>query len=247
MSKINILIVEDSFEESELLVDLLETNGYNIVGIARNFKEAITLYHSENFDLVIIDIFLNGLPEGILFAETITSIPNGMKPFVFLTSSKDRQIFERAKLTKPFSFLMKPFNQLEVLYAIEMAIEKYYDQNLMFSSVEQLVNSQDFLFIKKKCNLVKVFKSDIIFIEVEDRYCNIFTENEKFVVQISLTKMESYLGKEIFTRTHRNYLINKNKISEIDITDNLIYLQGNYKVLLSETYKGFINDFNILR
>jgi FixJ family two-component response regulator len=48
---------------------------------------------------------------------------------VFLTSSNDRQIFERAKLTRPFSFLMKPFNELEILYAIEMAVEKFHNQN----------------------------------------------------------------------------------------------------------------------
>jgi two-component system LytT family response regulator len=41
-------------------------------------------------------------PDGITFAETINIVPNGLKPFVFLTSSKDRQIFERAKLTRSF-------------------------------------------------------------------------------------------------------------------------------------------------
>jgi two-component system LytT family response regulator len=247
MSKVNILIVEDTFEESELLIDLLEDNNYEIVGVARNFKDALTLYHSKSIDLVIIDIFLDGQPEGILVAEMICTLPSGGKPFVFLTSSKDRQIFERAKLTKPFSFLMKPFNELEVLYAIEMAIEKFYDQNQVFSSDEQMVNSQDFLFIKKKGNLVKVNKADISYIEVEERYCNIYTEKEKFLVQISLTKMETYLASEKFTRTHRNYIINKDHITEIDLTDNFIHLKGNHKVLLSETYKGFINDFSVLK
>ena len=247
MSKINILIVEDTFEESELLIDLLEENNYEIVGVARNFKDALSLYHSKPVDLVIIDIFLDGHPEGILVAEMICTLPNGAKPFVFLTSSKDRQIFERAKLTKPFSFLMKPFNELEVLFAIEMAIEKFYDQNQVFSSEEQLVNSQDYLFIKKKGNLVKVNKSDISYIEVEERYCNIVTDREKFLVQISLTKMETYLGSDKFTRTHRNYIINKDHITEIDLTDNFVHLMGNHKVLLSETYKGFINDFNVLK
>jgi DNA-binding NarL/FixJ family response regulator len=62
------------------------------------------LFYANKVDVVIIDIFLNGSPDGIAFAETINVVPNASKPFVFLTSSNDRQIFERAKLTRPFSF-----------------------------------------------------------------------------------------------------------------------------------------------
>lgn len=247
MSQINILIIEDSKEDSDALIEILEENNYTIVGVATSYKDALSLFHSRPVDLVIIDIFLDGQPEGILFAETITTIPNSLKPFVFLTNSKDRQIFERAKLTKPFSFLLKPFNELEVLYSIEMAIEKFYEQDLMFSSDEQMVVSQDVLFIKKKSNLKKVSLSEIIFIEVEERYSNIITELEKFVVQISLTKMETYLNADIFKRTHRNFIINTDKIVEIDTTDNFIHMKGSHTVLLSDTYKSFINDFNILR
>ena len=80
----------------------------------------------------------------------------------FLTSSKDRQIFERAKLTKPFSFLLKPFNELEVLYAIEMAIEKFYEQTNVFVSEEQdTVIGNSHLFIKKKNALQKVPQKQI--------------------------------------------------------------------------------------
>jgi DNA-binding LytR/AlgR family response regulator len=103
------------------------------------------------------------------------------------------------------------------------------------------------LFVKKKSNLKKVLISDIIFVEVEERYSNIITEVEKFVVQVSLTKMETYLNTDIFKRTHRNFIINTEKIVEIDTTDNFIHLKGSHRVLLSETYKGFINDFNVLR
>ena len=61
------------------------------------------------------------------------------------------QIFERAKLTKPFSFLMKPFNELEILYALEMAFEKFYEQtNVFMGDDEDTIISTDYLFIKKK-------------------------------------------------------------------------------------------------
>lgn len=132
MDNVNILIIEDTPQESDKLIKVLNENNYTISGVARTFKEALDLYYKVKVDIVIIDIFLDGVPDGITFAETINTVPDASKPFVFLTSSTDRKIFERAKLTQPFSFLMKPFNELEVLYAIEMAVEKFYDQNDVF-------------------------------------------------------------------------------------------------------------------
>lgn len=247
MDKINILIVEDLPEQSDALCKVLLENNYNVVGVARTFKEALELFYSQTIDIAILDVFLDGKPDGIAFAETISIVPNAVKPFVFLTSSKDRQIFERAKLTKPFSFLMKPFNELEILYAIEMAVEKFYAQNQVFQSEEQdTVVSNDYLFIKKKNALKKVALSDILFIEVEERYCNIITEKEKFVIMISLTKISDLLDKNKFVRTHRSTIVNTDKIEEIILADNLIILKGNHKINLSDTYKDFIKKINIL-
>lgn len=247
MDQINVLIIEDTVEQSDALSKVLIANNYNIVGIARNYTEALTLFYKNIIDIIIIDVFLDGKPDGITFAETITIVPNGSKPFVFLTSSQDRQIFERAKLTKPFSFLMKPFNELEILYAIEMAVEKFYAQPNIFLSEEQdTVISQDYLFIKKKKSLKKVALTDILFIEVEDRYCNIITEKEKFVILISLTKILELLNKNKFTQTHRNFIVNIEKIEEIILADNLIILKGNHKINLSDTYKDFLKNMNII-
>jgi len=247
MDNINVLIIEDTPEQSDTLSKVLLANNYNIAGVARNYTDALTLFYKNKVDIIVIDVFLDGKPDGITFAETINIIPNASKPFVFLTSSQDRQIFERAKLTKPFSFLMKPFNELEILYAIEMAVEKFYEQTNIFLSEDQdTVISNDYLFIKKKNALKKVSLEDIIYIEVEDRYCNIITENEKFVILISLTKISALLNKDKFIKTHRNYIVNKDKIEEIILSDNLIILKGNHKANLSDTYKDFITKTNIL-
>jgi two-component system LytT family response regulator len=247
MDNINVLIIEDTPSQSDALEKVLLENNYCVVGVATNYTDALSLFYKHTVDVIIIDVFLNGIPDGITFAETITIIPNASKPFVFLTSSRDRQIFERAKLTHPFSFLMKPFNDLEILYAIEMAVEKFYAQtNVFLSETQDTVISNESLFIKKKNALKKVALSDIIYIEVEDRYCNIVTEKEKFVILISLTKISVLLEKNKFIRTHRNYIVNADKIEEIIIADNLIILKGNHKVSLSEKYKDFIKKINII-
>lgn len=248
MDNIRILIIEDVPSEGENLFKVLTENNYEVVGIATKYSDALKLFYEKSVDIVIIDIFLDGKPEGITFAETISITPNVLKPFVFLSNSKDRKIFESAKLTRPFSFLMKPFNELEVLYAIEMALEKFYEQKNVFSTeVPGMVISNDYLFIKKKKSLKKVMISEILYVEVEGRYCNIITENEKFVILISLLKIHDLLKQNKFIKTHRNYLVNVDKITEIITEDNLILLKSGHKILLSDKYKNFTASFNILK
>lgn len=248
MDSINILIIEDSPSESAPLVKTLLANDYNVVGVATNFKDALELFLKSKVDVLIIDIFLNGVPDGIVFAEAITLIPNALKPFVFLSSSRDRQIFERAKLTRPYSFLMKPFNELEILYAIEIALEKFYNQMNVFSNdARSTVISEQYMYIKKNNSLKKVLISTILYIEVEDRYCKIITEKEIFLILISLTKIAELLDAEIFIQTSRNSIVNSLKIIEIVLIDNIVILEGNHKVVLNDNYKNFTKNFNILK
>ena len=72
------------------------------------------------------------------------------------------------------------------------------------------------------------------------------TEKEKFVIMISLTKISDLLDKNKFIRTHRNTIVNVDKIEEIILADNLVILKGNYKINLSDTYKDFIKKMNVL-
>ncbi|MFY0632037.1 MAG: response regulator transcription factor [Flavobacteriaceae bacterium] len=248
MDSINVLIVEDTLAESNALEEVLTKNGYHVVGVAKTHKEALALFYTTKVDVAIIDIFLDGSPDGISFAETINAIPERAKPFVFLTSSTDRNIFERAKLTHPYSYLVKPFNELEILYAIDTAVEKFYNQSDAFLNEESAtVISTESLFIKKGRSLKKVLINDIIFIEVEEKYCNIITEKEKFVILISLVKILELLDKTKFYRTHRNFIVNSEKIEEIVLSDNLILLQGNHKATLSDTYKDITKKIRTLR
>jgi DNA-binding LytR/AlgR family response regulator len=101
------------------------------------------------------------------------------------------------------------------------------------------------MFIKKGKSLKKVLIEDIIYIEVEERYCNIITEKKKFVIMMSLTKMLE-LHSSRFSRTHRNYVVNSGKIEEIIFNDNMVILK-NHKVMISDTYKDLVKQFRILK
>jgi len=248
MERINVLIVEDTPKESDTLIATLNQYEFNVVGVARTHQEALQLFFSNKVDIVVIDIFLNGIPEGITFAETLNNVPESSRPFVFLTSSTDRTVFERAKLTKPFSFLLKPFNPLEVIYALEMAIEKFYGQQDVFQSDEEdAVVSSEYFFIKKKEVLKKVGLTEIVNIEVEERYCTIHTLTDKFVIQISLSKIMDVLDPNRFYRTHRNHIVNADCILEIQPSDHLLLMTNKQLIPIGERYREVFQKFRIIK
>ena len=112
---------------------------------------------------------------------------------------------------------------------------------------EDTVIGPEFLFIKKKDTLKKVGVSEIVHIEVEERYCTIFTENDKFVIQISLSKIQEQLDAAKFFRTHRNHIVNIDRIVEIQPADNLLALTNGQLIPISDNYKDVLQKFRFLK
>jgi DNA-binding LytR/AlgR family response regulator len=128
-----------------------------------------------------------------------------------------------------------------------MAVEKFYDQKDNLDSENQnVVLSTDYFFVKKNKSLKKVNIREIIYIEVEERFCHLITLKENFIVTLSLKKLVEYLNEDIFAKSHRNFMVNIDRINEINMKDNLIIMEGGHKVQLSDHYKGFVQRYNLL-
>ena len=103
-----------------------------------------------------------------------------------------------------------------------------------------------FFFVKKKKQLIKLVSNDIKFIEVKGRYCEVNTQKGNFILQVALSQFVKELPKPHFLRTHRNYIVNTEKIVSIYPDDNLIILEDNEQVLLSRRYKDiFFKNYKV--
>lgn len=248
MEKIRVLIIEDEADQADELKVFLEKGGYSVCGIADNLTEGLGLFYALKPDLVVADIYLKGNPEGISFAERMGENMNTARPLIFLTQHADFETFRQAKLVSPYSYLLKPFNPLELQYAIELAMEKFASQPGGLSIKENALLIEESLFVKHKQSLIKIPISNIEYVEVDGKYCKINAREGSFLVQLSLVKMEEKLQAYHFLRIHRNYIINLNEIRQIHLTDNQVILNGERALPVSHTYKDILmKRFDVLR
>ena len=135
MSPTSLLVVED---ESIVAMDIkhrAEGLGYRVVGIAASGEDAIKLAREEKPDLVLMDIVLKGEMDGIEAAEVIREEMN--IPVVYLTAYSDEKTLSRAKLTGPFGYIIKPFEDRELHSAIEVALYKHKMDSKLRESEER--------------------------------------------------------------------------------------------------------------
>ncbi len=116
---LNVLIVEDQLIIAETLKQMLIDLGYQCVAIVDSFDQGKIAVQSDNFDLAILDINLEGGREGIQLGEQCFKLG---KPFLFLTSYSDPETVQAAKVAKPGAYLVKPFTPQDILVAMEMTM-----------------------------------------------------------------------------------------------------------------------------
>ncbi|MFA4826146.1 MAG: response regulator [Methanoregula sp.] len=118
--KARILVVEDELLVADDLREILTGSGYEVVGIVNSGTGAIRLAGEHHPNLVLMDINLNGEMDGITAASEIRS--RWSIPVIYATAYATRSIVDRAKKTDPFGFIFKPYNEMQIEMAIEIAL-----------------------------------------------------------------------------------------------------------------------------
>jgi CheY-like chemotaxis protein len=119
-----ILIVEDELIVAENLRLVLTGMGYEVPLPAGSSGEALERAAELHPDLILMDIVLEGSPmDGI---ETAKKIGQRMDvPVIFVTAYSDKKTLQRVKGTGPYAYILKPFNERELSFAIELALHRY--------------------------------------------------------------------------------------------------------------------------
>jgi PAS domain S-box-containing protein len=135
MGKETILIVEDEAIVAEDLANKLSQLGYEISGTTASGEAAVALARNLRPNLVLMDIHLAGPMDGVEAAERIRQ--ECALPVIYLTAHSDRATLERAKLTQPFGYILKPFEELDLETHIQMALYKHQAELKLRESEER--------------------------------------------------------------------------------------------------------------
>ncbi|MDD4138125.1 MAG: PAS domain S-box protein [Methanoregula sp.] len=128
MEKKSILIVEDEQIAAVDLREILVSLGYRVTGIASSGERAIQLVETEPPDLILMDILLHGRISGIQTAEQI--LEHHAIPIIYVTAYADPELIGRAKTTRPYGYIIKPYDERLIRTDIEIAFYKFgLDQN----------------------------------------------------------------------------------------------------------------------
>lgn len=119
-----ILVVEDEGIVAKSIKDMLTRLGYEVPAIAASGEDAIKRAAEHKPDLVLMDIVLRGTVDGIEAAKEIRARFD--IPVIYLTAYADDTTVSRAKMTAPYGYLVKPFNERELHAALEIALYKHW-------------------------------------------------------------------------------------------------------------------------
>ncbi|MDZ4170765.1 MAG: PAS domain S-box protein [Methanobacteriaceae archaeon] len=121
MKDIKIILVEDENIQAMDLKNTLKSLGYTVPYVASNAIDAVKKTVEIMPDLILMDIILKGEGDGI---EAASQIKKFDIPIIYLTAHSEDQTIERAKLTEPYGYIIKPYNRSELKHTIELAIYK---------------------------------------------------------------------------------------------------------------------------
>ncbi|MBW4443720.1 MAG: response regulator [Plectolyngbya sp. WJT66-NPBG17] len=186
MSTARVLIVED---ESIIALDIqisLQNAGYQVVSIATNAEEALSDTAVLQPDLVLMDIRLRGEMDGVETAEQIRQM--WQLPVIFLTAHADENTLSRAKRTQPFGYILKPFEDRELITMIEIALSRHKAEALIQAALEK----------EKEINELKSRFVSVVSHEFRNPLNTILFSTEllqRYGTQITDQKKEIYLGR----------------------------------------------------
>lgn len=229
----NCIIIEDQLPAQRILKKYIEDiESIQLIAVFSDAIKAMDFINSKpQIDLIFLDIHLPRL-SGIDFLKSISNPPQ-----VIMTTAFPDYALESYDLNV-VDYLLKPFSFQRFLQAVSKVTAKL---NLLQSSAEKRMNTPE-IFIKSGYEHVKINVEDILYINSDSDYTDIYLADKKVVSSESLKYWENKLEVYNFVRIHKSYIINLAKVEKI--VGNQVRLAVDIKIPIGRVYKTiFTNKF----
>lgn len=213
----NCIIIDDEVTARAIIKQICsQIPNLNVIEEFPNALQAIKYLNHNEVDLIFLDIHMPDFT-GFDFIETIKNPPR-----VILTTSDSNFAIQAFEYDCIVDYLVKPIE----LNRFEKAINKAQVSNTFntknTSSTLETTSGND-LYVNIDRRLIKIDIPSIYLIEAKGDYILVKTEDKNFTVHSTLKKIEDKLPEQTFLKVHRSFIININKI--IDIEDNSVLIK----------------------
>ena len=228
------IIVDDEELQVRLCKILIEEHtSLKLEGTFGNAMDALKFIRSNpDIDLIFLDIML---PD-ITGFELLSLMKDS--PQVILMSSAKKYAIEAFDFDHVLDYLLKPLKKNRFLKAVNKAVGQREQQIAMTR------NGRASFYVQSDKRLIKINPSEIDFVEACGNYVFLHLESEKIFTYCSLKKISEKLANQGFIQTHRSYIINIDKIKDIENNSVLI---GTKVIPISRRYKkDVLNKIDVL-
>jgi PAS domain S-box-containing protein len=227
-----VLIVEDEGITSLELENKIRKWGYDPVGVAVSGEEAMVMARDLKPDLMLMDIRLQGEEDGVEAAEKI--LKEVKTSLIYITAHSSDLIMDRAHKTSPHAYFIKPFNDNELKFAVEMALYKHEMETKLAESENKYKVLMDNLMVgvfitelngnilMMNQYLADLFNGNSLKVVVGRNFKNMFTQSQEIEKLMEKLENEGKLINENLTLINGN-----NQKIEIELSaktsKNLVY------------------------
>ncbi len=229
----NCVIVDDEPLAREGLANYVrELDFLTLAGVCENPLELLPLIDKQPIDLIFLDIQMPKM-NGIEFLKIMQK-----PPMVVITTAYPSYALEGFQLNV-LDYLLKPITFERFFKASSKARDYYRLLTKPTGEQPSSVADEDYCFIKCGNKYEKIPFADILYVEGMQNYVNIYTLKGKFMTILSLRGLEENLNSQLFIRVHKSYIVSINKIESIE--GNEIFIQ-NHRIPISRNYRQQIID-----
>lgn len=209
-----------------------------LAGQCQSAIQAREIMENDVIDAIFCDINMPDL-SGMDFVRQLPA-----PPLIVFTTAYSEYAIEGYKVNA-VDYLLKPFGMNDFLRAA-MKVQEQYNLRHQNSPVAQqsspVVQQDGTIFVKTDYRVVRISIADIRYVEGMSEYLKIHLEGQKPVITLlSMKKMEDYLPPQQFMRIHRSYIVNLQKIMEVN--KNRVILDADTNLPVGDLYKDTFNDY----
>ncbi|WP_115461084.1 LytR/AlgR family response regulator transcription factor [Winogradskyella aurantiaca] len=213
----NCIIIDDEAAARAIISQLCgQAPQVNVIEEFPNAIQAIKFLNQNEVDLIFLDIHMPDFT-GFDFIETIKNPPK-----IILTTSDTNFAIQAFEYDCIVDYLVKPISLERFQKAINKAEASSVNASSNSSDKVETTSGND-LYVNIDRRLIKINIPSIYLVEAQGDYIRVKTENKNYTVHSTLKKIKEKLPDSIFLKVHRSYIININKI--VDIEDNSVLIK----------------------